>query len=92
VRNVSGAIAAGEQPIVTDAVEALRQHMDEEAPDELVGRQRHRLMPARPLDPIVVCTENLNPDVMAMESAKDGEGFDASGPLNRANGWRVFVQ
>ena len=39
-----------------------------------------------------VCTENLNPDVMAMESAKDGEGFDASGPLNRANGWRVFVQ
>jgi hypothetical protein len=40
----------------------------------------------------LVCTENLNPDVMAMESAKDGEGFDASGPLNRANGWRVFVQ
>ena len=34
----------------------------------------------------------LNPDVMVMEPAKDGEGFDASGPLNRANGWRVFVQ
>src|SRR5258708_4519300 len=32
-RNVFGAIAAGEQPIVADAVEALRQHVDEEAPD-----------------------------------------------------------
>ena len=57
VRNVFGAIAAGEQPIVTDAVEALRQHVDEEAPDKLVGRQRHRLIPAKPLDPIVLVLE-----------------------------------
>src|SRR5450631_1807904 len=28
---------------------------------------------------------------MTMESAKDGEGFDASGPPNRANGWRAAV-
>ena len=32
VRNVFGAVAVGEQPIVSDAVEALRQHMDQEAP------------------------------------------------------------
>ena len=37
VRNVCGAIAAGEQPIVPDAMEALRQHVDQEAPDELVS-------------------------------------------------------
>ena len=38
VRNVFGAAAAGEQPIVPDAMEALRQHVDQEAPDEFVGR------------------------------------------------------
>jgi hypothetical protein len=38
VRNVRGSIAVGEQ----------RHHMQQEAPDELVGRQRHRLVPARP--------------------------------------------
>ena len=37
VRNVCGSVAVGEQPIVPDAVEALRQHMDQQAPDELVG-------------------------------------------------------
>ena|ERR1700688_2315395 len=31
-----------------------------------------------------VCTENLNPNVVVMKSAKDGVGFDASGPLNWA--------
>lgn len=31
-----------------------------------------------------VCTENLNPGIAVMESAEDGERFDASGPLNRA--------
>ena len=30
-----------------------------------------------------VYTENLNSDVMVMESAEDGERFYASGPLNR---------
>jgi hypothetical protein len=33
---------------------------------------------------MVVCTENLNPDVVMMNSAKDGERFHASSPLNRA--------
>ena len=37
VRNVFGAATAGEQPIVADAMEAFRQHMDQEAPNELAG-------------------------------------------------------
>ena len=36
-RDVGGAIAVGKQPVVADAVEALGQHVHEEAPDELVG-------------------------------------------------------
>ena len=39
-----------------------------------------------------VCTENLNPDIVVMESAEDGERFDASGPLNRASNRRILVQ
>ena len=39
-RDVVGSVTVGEQPIVSDAMEALRQHVDQEAPDELVGGER----------------------------------------------------
>ena len=55
--DVGGAVAVGEQAIVSDAMEALGQHVDQEATDELVGRQRHRLVAARSLDPIVLVLE-----------------------------------
>jgi hypothetical protein len=42
--------------------------------------------------PTGVCTENLNPEVMVMESAEDRARLYASGPLNRANNRCVFVQ
>ena len=35
--DVVGAGAAGEQAVVTDAVEAVRQDVDQEAADELAG-------------------------------------------------------
>jgi hypothetical protein len=57
VRNVFGSVAVGEQPIVSDAMEARRQHVDQEAPDELVSRQRHRLVAGGALDPIVLVLE-----------------------------------
>jgi hypothetical protein len=39
-----------------------------------------------------VCTENLNPHVVVMKSAKYEVGFDASGPLNWARDRRIFIQ
>jgi hypothetical protein len=39
-----------------------------------------------------VCTENLNPDVVVMKSAKDVERFDASSPLKWAEGRRILVK
>jgi len=39
-----------------------------------------------------VCTENLNPDVMVMKSAKNRVRIDRSDPLNRAIDRRIFVQ
>ena len=39
-----------------------------------------------------VCTENLNPDVLVMESAKDRAGIYDFGELNGARDRRIFVQ
>jgi hypothetical protein len=39
-----------------------------------------------------VCTENLYPRIAVMESAEDGERFDASSSLDRARNRRIFVQ
>ena len=41
---------------------------------------------------MAVCTENLNPKVMVMKSAKDRIWRDRSDPLNRAKGGRIFIQ
>ena len=39
--DVGLAASAGQQPVVADAMEPLRQNMEQEAPDELVGARRH---------------------------------------------------
>ena len=49
--------AARQQPVVADAVKALRQHMHEEAADELVRTERHRRVAARTFDPVVLDLE-----------------------------------
>ena len=56
--DIGGAVfAVGEQPVVTDAMQALGQHMDQEASDELMRWQRHGLVPAGPLDPVILPLE-----------------------------------
>src|SRR5882724_5548648 len=47
----------GKQPVVTDAMQAFWQNVDEEAPDELAGGERHRLVAGRPIEPIVLVPE-----------------------------------
>ena len=68
---------AGEQAIVADAMEALRQHVDQEAADELVGRQRHRLVSGGPFDPIILPLEG-DALVVGRDQAAIGDG-DAVG-------------
>src|SRR5712691_3619341 len=43
-RDVVGAGRSGEQAVVTDAVEAFGQDVDQEAADELIGSERHPLV------------------------------------------------
>jgi len=55
--DVGGAIAVSQEAVVADAVLALGKHVDEEAADELVRLQRHGLVAAGPLDPVVLDPE-----------------------------------
>ena len=41
---------------------------------------------------LTVCTENLNPDVKVVEAAEERMSLYASGPLNRARVWGIFIQ
>jgi len=54
---LTAAGAAGQQSVVTDAVEAAGQHVDQEAPDELVRCERHGFPAARTFDAIVLPAE-----------------------------------
>ena len=55
--DVGGAIAVGEQSVVADAVQALGQHVRQEAANELVGWQRDGVIAARSLDPVILPLE-----------------------------------
>ena len=49
--------AAGKQAVMTDAVEAARQDVQQKAADELVGGQRHDLIPLGAAATIVLVAE-----------------------------------
>ena len=55
--DVVSALAAGEQAIVADAVEACGQDVDEKAADELVGGERHQLVAVWTFDPVILPLE-----------------------------------
>ena len=48
---------AGEQAVVADAVEAARQDVEQEAADELVGRERHDLLAVGAVAAIILVAE-----------------------------------
>src|SRR5206468_12510722 len=52
--DVVGASAFGEQPVVSDAVQAFWQHVGEKAADELVGGECHNLLPFALLGAVVL--------------------------------------
>jgi hypothetical protein len=52
-RDVLGAPTIGEESVVTDTVEPVGQHMDQEAADELVGAERHELVAGVELGPVI---------------------------------------
>jgi len=94
--DVVGASAFGEQAVVADAVEALRQHVDEEAANELVGGERHALVSITALDAVVLPLEG---DALLVEgdraAVRDGNAVGVARQIGqhclRSAEWRLAV-
>ncbi len=73
----------GEQAVVSDAMESVRQDMDEEAPDELVGGQGHGLVANPSFVPIVFVFEGDAVIIMSDQAAVgDGDAVGVSGEVS----------
>ena len=72
-RDVVGAGGLGQQAVVTDAVEALGQDVDEESADELVCGKCHLLVSISALDSVVLPLEG-NAVVVECDQAAIGDG------------------
>ncbi len=80
--DVVAASAVGEQAVVADAVEALGQHVDEEAADELVRCERHGLVALVPFAPVVLVLEGDAVVVEGDEAAVgDGDAVGVAGEI-----------
>ena len=77
VGDVVGADAACEQSVMADAVKTCWQDMDEEAADELVGREPHDLLPRVATDAVILVLER-DAGAVAGKQAAVGDG-DAVG-------------
>jgi hypothetical protein len=73
---------------VADAVEALGQHVQQEAPDELVRVQPHRLPAARAVAAIVLPAERNRVAVGCHEAAvRDGDTVRVTGEIAQDLFW-----
>ena len=86
-RDVGGAVAIGEQPVVADAMEALRQDVHQEAADELVRGERHRLVAGGAVGAIILVSEG-DAVVVAGDQSAVGDG-DAVGVARQISEHRL---
>src|SRR5215467_6145704 len=56
-RDVGLAAGAGQQAVVADAMKPLWQNVEQEAPDELVGAERHCAVPRRSVAAVLLVAE-----------------------------------
>src|SRR6516225_11640058 len=85
--DVLRAPAIGEKSVMADAVEALWEHMQQEAPDELVRSERHDLVPLRPLDPVVLVFERDAIGAGRNQAAVgDGHAMGVAGEIGQYSG------
>jgi len=81
-RDIGLAGGAGEEAVVTDAVEPLRQDVEQEAPDELVGGERHRAKPRLPVAAVVLVAKGDAALVEAEQAAvRDRNAVGVAGEI-----------
>jgi len=86
-RNAGLAVAVGQQPVVADAVEARRQHVEQEATHELVGVERHGLVARRALVAVVLPAEG---DAALVE--RDQAAVEDGHPMRVARQMSLFTE
>jgi hypothetical protein len=81
-RDIGLAGGAGEEAVMTDAVEPLRQDVEQEAPDELVGREHHRAKPRLPVAAVVLVAKGDAALVESEQAAvRDGDAVGVAGEI-----------
>src|ERR1700676_2043497 len=86
--DVTGALAAGEQAVVADAVEARRQYVDQESADEFGSGECHDLLAIATFSAIVLPSEGHAVAVAGNQSAV-GDG-DAVGIARQIGQYRMW--
>ena len=82
VRNVGFASGTGQQPVVADAMEALRQNVEQEAPDKLVAGERHCAVPGLTVAAVILVAEGHAALVESNEPAvRDGDTMGVAGEI-----------
>src|SRR5271166_1547004 len=72
---------------MADAVEPLRQHMQQEAADELMRGEGHDLVPLRPLDAVVLVFERDAAGAGRDQAAVgDGDAVSVAGEIGQYRG------
>jgi hypothetical protein len=79
-RDIGFAGGARQQPIVANAMEALRQNVEQEAPDELVGAERHCAVPRLSVAAVILEPEGHAALVESNEATvRDGHAMGVAG-------------
>ena len=69
---------------MADAMQALGQHMHEEAADELMRRERHGRISARPFDPVILDIEGDTGRVdLDQPAVGDGDAVSVAGQVSK---------
>ena len=87
-RDVGFAAGARQQPVVADAMKALRQNVEQEAPDKLVGAERHCAVPRLPVAAVILIPEGHAALVESDEPAAcDGDAMGVAGDIGEYCFW-----
>src|SRR5215475_3781143 len=81
-RDVGLAAGAGEQAVMADAMKPLWQNVEQKAPDELVGAERHCAVPRLPIAAVILVAEGDAAFVESDETAvRDGDAMGVAGEI-----------
>src|ERR1700758_3226496 len=83
-RDVGLAAGAGQQPVVADAMKPLWQNVEQKAPDELVGSERHCAVPRLPAAAIILVAEGHAARIESKETTvRAGDGMGVAGEIGQ---------